>query len=159
MGTAVNLFRGKEQRMICFSKQIFTVKKKKSLTDLQSLEELVSLLDTAYIFFGFFDISPRSWRCDTTKMCYIFTQNFHVSWGKTKSRLGYVSLPLFFCHLPLFGRHVTSLNQGLSFHGWKALGTRLEVKGWWIDEFYSYMQIDSKALKPVFKRERWPPAF
>ena len=37
-----------------------------------------------------------------------------VSSGKTKLRPGYTSLPLCFCHLPLSGRHVTSLNQGLS---------------------------------------------
>ena len=49
-----------------------------------------------------------------------------LSSAKTKLLPGYTCLPWFFCHLPLFGRHVTSLNKCLSL-GWEAktLGTRL----------------------------------
>ena len=100
-------------------------------TDFQSLQELVTFLDAARIFFVVFEICPRSSCCDTWRMCYIFRQIFpfspsFLSSGKTKVRPGYTSFPLCFCHLPLFGRHVTSLNPR-SFWGGrrKTLGTRL----------------------------------
>ena len=113
----------------------------KSPTDLQSLEEFVALLDAAYIFFGVFDFSPRRWCCDTTRLCYIFRQifPFHSELRKDKTASWLRPPPVVFCQLPLFGGHMTSLNQGLSFLAplgvgrWKTLGTRL-TSAWGINE-------------------------
>ena len=60
-------------------------------------------------------------------MCYIFRQicPFHGELRKDKIATCLLLPPVFFCHLPLFERHVTSLNQGLSSLRWKTLGTRL----------------------------------
>ena len=46
----------------CVALEVFSGRsaKKKSPTVLQSLEELVALLDATYIFFGVLDIPPRS---------------------------------------------------------------------------------------------------
>ena len=90
----------------------------------QSLQELVALLDAAYIFFGVSDVSPCSWCCDTAKMCYIFFSELRKDKIATWLRLP----PVVFCHLPLLGRHVTSLNQGLSWGGeMKDLGNEVET--------------------------------
>ena len=76
----------------------------KSPTDLRSLEELVALLDATYIFFCVFDISARSWFCDTTKMCYIFRQicPFHSELRKDKIATCLPLPPAFFLSPPTF---------------------------------------------------------
>ena len=114
--------------MICFSKQIFT--KRKISHRLEELEELVALLDATYIFFCVFDISARSWCCDTTKMCYIFRQicPFHSELRKDKIATCLLLPPHFFCHLPLFGRHVTSPEPGSFFPRMKDPGNEVDIK-------------------------------
>ena len=62
--TAVDLFRGKEQRMIAFPNKV--LEWEKCPPDLQLLQELVALLDATYLFFDVFDIAPLRWCCDTT---------------------------------------------------------------------------------------------
>ena len=99
-------------------------------TDLQSLEELVALLDAAYIFSGVFDISPRSWSCDITKMCYIFRQIFPFHSDKI---CDFVTSPshCFFDTCHFFGgtwpawTGVFLLPPPLGT--WKNLGTRLRL--------------------------------
>ena len=103
-----------------------------SPTDLQFLQELVALQDTVYIFFSVIDICPRSSCCDTSKTCYIFRQVFPLKSGIRKDNIAtWLHLPpIDFCHLPRFGRHLTSPNQGLSslapfgVKKWKTLGKR-----------------------------------
>ena len=135
----------------------------KSPSDLQSLEEFVALLNAANIFFVVFDFSPRRWCCDTTRLCYIFRQIFaflsELRKDKTASCLR--PPPVIFCHLPLFRRHVTSLNQGLSFlapfwvRRWKTLGTRL-MSAWGINEWWNlFMKYIIYWTADVKSNELW----
>ena len=121
MGHRINLFRGKVQRMICFSKQIFT---KRKISHRLEEPRRTCCITRRYIIISFSvsSTSPLAVDAVTQLRCVTFLDKFAlsiVSKGKTKSRLAYFSLPhfFFFCHFPLFGRHVTSLNQGLSSLG------------------------------------------
>ena len=66
--------------------------------------------------------------------------------GKTKLQLSYTSLTLFFffCLLPLFGRHMTSLNKNLSsltpFGGWQMRDPGNEVG-------YGYLALIDDKMK------------
>ena len=111
--------------MICFSKQIFTVRKIS-----HRLEEPRRTCCITRRYISVSSTSPLAVYAVTQLRCVTFLDKFAlsiVSSGKTTSRLAYFSLPHIFCHLSLFGRHVTSLNQGPSSLGWKTLGTRLEM--------------------------------
>ena len=79
----------------------------------------------------FFSVSATfalacSWCCDPFKMCYIFRQifPFQSEFRKDKIATWLHLLTVIFFYLPLFGRHVTSLNQGLSSLALSGLGNQ-----------------------------------
>ena len=107
-GTAVNLFRGKGQHTICLSKQVFTVRRiYHRLTEPTRTCCVTRRCIYLFRLFGVFNICPRSWYCDTSKMCYIFRQLFPFQSGLRKDKICVLVTPpslgfVFFLSPPTF---------------------------------------------------------
>ena len=113
-GTAVNLFRGKEKKAICFSRQIFTVSR--MYHRLPEPTRICCVSRSCIYLFGVFNIFPRSRCCDTSKICYIFKQILPFQSGLRKDEICALVIPPSRCFLspPTFWEARDQPEPGLS---------------------------------------------
>ena len=89
------------------------------------LQELVAILDASFILFGVFDISLRSWSCDSTKMCIIFRQIPFPYWVKERQSCDLIITCSSRCFWPSTFWEARDQPQPGS---WETLGVRSRAK-------------------------------